>query len=319
VAFVKQLVPGADAVIEGYRPGVMERLGLGPDRLMAINPRLVFARMTGYGQDGPMANLPGHDINYISIAGALGAMRREGGKPMFPLNVLGDFGGGAMFLVVGVLAGVLEAQRSGQGQVVDVAMVDGVAMLSTLFHDLRRGGLWNEPPGTNVLDSGAHFYEVYETSDGGFISLGAIEPQFYAELLRLLGIDGAEMPEWDMKRWPEFKQRLGRVFRTKTRDEWAAILESTEACATPVLGLEEATRHPHMVAREAFIDDGSGPLPAAAPRFARTPGDTQRPTPPLLDTLARWGIPDSAIAARRERDGLSTDQTDSSSQPEADR
>jgi alpha-methylacyl-CoA racemase len=304
VALVKTLVRSADAIVEGFRPGVMERLGLGPDDLIAVNPRLVYARMTGYGQDGPMANVPGHDVNYISVAGALAGIRRPEEKPLFPHNILGDYGGGAMFLVVGVLAGVLEAERSGEGQVVDVAMVDGVALLTTLFHDLRRAGMWNDQPGTNVLDSGAHFYEVYETSDGGFISLGSMEPQFYAELLRLLEIDDVEMPEWDSRRWPEFKDRLAAVFATKTRDQWVAILENTEACATPVLSLEEATRHHHMVAREAFVDTDRGPLPAPAPRFSRTPGDADRRLASPAEALAAWGVAPAALDALRKQGRL---------------
>jgi alpha-methylacyl-CoA racemase len=287
IAFVKQLVEQADAIVEGFRPGVMERLGLGPDELLAINPRLVYGRMTGYGQDGPLAKVPGHDVNYCSIAGTLGAITREGDRPLFPLNLLGDYGGGAMFLVVGVLAGVIEARTSGKGQVVDVAMVDGVATLTTLFHGMRRDGVWREPPGTNILDSGAHFYEVYETSDGGFISVGAIEPQFYADLMRLLEIDPDDMPQWDMDRWPEFKDQFTALFKSKTRDEWAVILEPADACATPVLQLSEAAAHPHNVARELFGEDG---LPAAAPRFSRTPGSKQREVPSGDDAIAAWGV-----------------------------
>lgn len=304
VELAKCLAGSADAVIEGFRPGVMERLGLGPNELLAVNPRLVYGRMTGYGQEGPLASVPGHDINYISIAGALGAITRDGDKPLFPLNLLGDYGGGAMFLVVGVLAALLEARRSGQGQVVDAAMVDGVALLSTIFHGLRASGGWDGPPGTNVLDSGAHFYEVYETSDGGFISVGAIEPQFYADLLRLLEIDPAEMPQWDMPRWPEFKARLAELFRTRMRDDWAAILEPANACATPVLGLEEATRHPHNVARAMFTGGDRGPMPAAAPRFSRTPGSCERTVPALADALAAWGVDSDGLAALRERGAI---------------
>src|SRR5439155_2664293 len=190
-----------------------------------LNPRLVYGRMTGFGQHGPLAEVPGHDINYIAIAGALGAMSRRGDRPMFPLNLLGDYGGGAMFLVCGILGALLEAQRSGRGQVVDAAMVDGVAYLSTIFHGLRSAGIWRDEPGSNVLDSGAHFYEVYETSDGGHIAVGAIEPQFYAELLRLLDVAPDDAPQWDRARWPELKARFAEIFKTRTSDEWAAVLE----------------------------------------------------------------------------------------------
>jgi alpha-methylacyl-CoA racemase len=293
VSIARRLASAADALIEGFRPGVMERLGLGPDELLAANPRLVYGRMTGYGQDGPLATVAGHDVNYISIAGALGAIQRRGERPMFPLNLLGDYGGGAMFLAFGVLAALLEAQRSGRGQVVDAAMVDGVAYLSTIFHGLRAAGVWHDEPGTNVLDSGAHFYEVYETSDGGHIAVGAIEPQFYAELLRLLEVDPGEAPQWDRDRWPELRERFAAIFRTRTRDKWAAVLEPANACATPVLGLAEAASHPHNVARGTF---GDGGLPAAAPRFSRTPGDASRPEPTAAEALTAWGLdPDEIV------------------------
>ena len=205
---VLDLCASADALIEGFRPGVMERLGLGPDVVLERNPRLVYGRMTGYGQDGPMAHVAGHDINYISVAGALGAIRRQGERPLFPLNLVGDFGGGGMLLALGVVSAILEARTSGQGQVVDAAMVDGAAVLTTLFHAMRGAGLWSDEPGTNVLDSGAHFYEVYETADGGHVAVGALEPQFYAELLQLLELDPAEFPQWERERWPELKAAL---------------------------------------------------------------------------------------------------------------
>jgi alpha-methylacyl-CoA racemase len=298
VALIKELVKEADAIIEGFRPGVMERLGLGPDELLAINPKLVYGRMTGYGQDGPLAKVPGHDINYISIAGTLGAIKRVDEKPLFPLNLLGDYGGGAMFLIVGVLAGVLEAQRSGEGQVVDVAMIDGVATLSTLFHGMARDGVWRAPAGTNILDSGAHFYEVYECSDGKYFSVGAIEPQFYTDLLQRIGFDEAEMPEWDMDQWAAFKEQMGALFKTKTRDEWTELLEPYDACATPVLDLKEAKEHPHNVARGAYTADG---LPVAAPRFSRTPGDAEREVPSQEDALRAWGVSADALSALRDR------------------
>jgi alpha-methylacyl-CoA racemase len=284
-----KLAEQADALIEGFRPGVMERLGIGPDVLLERNPRLVFGRMTGWGQDGPMSSVAGHDINYISIAGALGAMARKGERPLFPLNLVGDYGGGGMFLAFGVVCGVLEAKSSGQGQVVDAAMVDGAATLMTIFHGLRAGGIWNDEPGTNVLDSGAHFYEVYETSDGGFISVGAIEPQFYAELLRLLELDPGEFPQWNNDRWPEFKQRFAELFKTRTRDDWAALLEPADACATPVLSIAEAPQHSHTRARKTFIERNGVVQPAPAPRFSRTVPEIVDPPSPE-DALRAWGV-----------------------------
>lgn len=302
--FVLRLVEQADALIEGYRPGVLERLGLGPDELLVRNPKLVVGRITGYGQDGPLAQVPGHDVNYISISGALGAIAREGERPLFPLNLAGDYGGGGMFLALGVVCGVLEARASGQGQVVDAAMVDGSALLTTVFHGLRAGGAWSDTPGTNVLDSGAHFYEVYTTSDGRHFSVGAIEPQFYADLLRLLDIDPAAAPQWDRARWPELKARFATVFATKTRDEWAALLEPADACATPVLSLGEVATHPHNVARGVFFEQGGVVQPSAAPRFSRTPGDARRAVPAAADALTAWGVEPPAtthLATREQR------------------
>jgi alpha-methylacyl-CoA racemase len=270
---VRRLAESADVLLEGFRPGVTERLGLGPDELLAANPRLVYGRMTGYGQEGPLSSVAGHDINYISIAGVLGAMQRRGERPMFPMNLVGDFGGGGMMLAFGVVCAVLEARSSGRGQVVDAAMVDGSSYLSTLIHGLHAGGMWTEEPGTNLLDSGAHFYEVYETPDGGHMAVGAIEPQFYAELLRLLELAPDDFPQFDRDRWPEFKDRFAEVFRTRTREEWAAIFEPAEACTTPVLGLFEAERHPHNVARGNFADLDGTTVPAPAPRFSATPAE----------------------------------------------
>jgi alpha-methylacyl-CoA racemase len=290
---VLRLCGEAHALVEGFRPGVMERLGLGPDEVLARRPELVYGRMTGYGQDGPMASVAGHDINYISVAGVLGAFKRDGGRPLPPLNVVGDFGGGGMLLALGILAGVLEARVSGHGQVVDAAMVDGSALLVGLFHGLQAAGMWGRP-GTNFLDTGAHFYEVYATSDGGHVAVGAIEPQFYAELLRLLEIDPAEAPQWDQAQWPELKGRFAAAFSRKTRDEWAAILEPAEACATAVYGLTEAVDHPHLVARGTFVDVGGVRQPGPAPRFSRTPGAVTGPPPAsgadTDDGLQAWGV-----------------------------
>jgi len=289
-----RLCERADALIEGFRPGVMERLGLGPEDVAVRNPRLVYGRMTGYGQSGPMAAVAGHDINYISLSGALAAIAREGERPLSPLNLVGDFGGGGMLLALGVLAAVIEARESGRGQVVDASMVEGASVMMTLIHAMRGIGMWTDTPGTNLLDSGAHFYEVYECSDGGHIAVGALEPQFYAELLELLELDPAEFPQMDQSRWPELKQRFAEVFRTKSRDEWAAILGPAEACATPVLGMGEAPEHPHNAARGSFVEIGGKLQPGPAPRFSRTPADVPTPPPePGADTrtaLAAWGL-----------------------------
>jgi alpha-methylacyl-CoA racemase len=305
---VLRLAEGAEALIEGFRPGVMERLGLGPDDCLARNPRLVYGRMTGYGQDGPMSSVAGHDINYISLAGVLGAIARRGERPLFPMNMVADFGGGGMLLAFGVVCAVLEARQSGEGQVVDAAMVEGSAVLSTLIHALRDAGMWTDEPGTNLLDSGAHFYEVYETSDGGHIAVGALEPQFYAELLELLELDPEEFPQMDQSRWPELKERFAEVFKTKTRDEWTKILEPAEACATPVLGLGDAPSHPHNVARDVFVDIGGTKQPAPAPRFSRTQPDTPTPAPDTGantdEALAAWGLGADEVASLRESGAL---------------
>jgi alpha-methylacyl-CoA racemase len=269
---VLRLIDGADALVEGFRPGVMERLGLGPEVALERNGRIVYGRMTGYGQEGPMSSVAGHDINYVAMAGALSTFQRAGEKPVPPMNLVGDFGGGGMVLALGIVAALFEAKSSGQGQVVDAAMVEGVAVLTTLIHGLVQGGIWDDTkPGTNLLDTGAHFYETYETSDGKFMAVGAIEPQFYAELLRLLEIPAEEMPQLDKDRWPEFKARIAAVFKTKTRDDWAAIFEPAEACTTAIYGLTEAAQHPHNVARGSFVEVDGVLQPAPAPRFSRTP------------------------------------------------
>jgi alpha-methylacyl-CoA racemase len=303
------LAEQADVLIEGFRPGVMERLGLGPEAVHARSPKLVYGRMTGYGQDGPLSTVAGHDINYISIAGALGGIAREGERPLFPMNLLGDFGGGGMLLAFGVLAGVFEAQRSGRGQVVDAAMVEGTAVLTTLIHGMRNAGIWSDDPGTNILDSGAHWYEVYETSDGRYVSVGALEPQFYARLLELLELDPGDYPQFDATRWPELKRAFAGVFRTRTRDEWSALLEGEETCATPVLGLSEAAGHAHNQARQVFVEHDGVTQPAPAPRFSRTPGELGLPPRETgADTdnaLAAWGIEPEHIARLRQRGAVS--------------
>ena len=290
-----RLIEEADALIEGFRPGVMERLGLGPDVCLARNARLVYGRMTGYGQDGPLAQIPGHDINYISIAGALGAIARRGERPMFPLNLLGDYGGGGMLLAFGVVCALLEARSSGAGQVVDAAMVDGAALLTTVFHGLRAVEVWHDEPGTNVLDSGAHFYEVYETADDGHVAVGAIEPQFYAALLEVLDVEPGDAPQWERERWPELKERFAAIFRKRTRAQWSEVLETADACGTAILSLAEAPEHPHNVARGTFVRHGGVLQPAPAPRFSRTHAEIGDQSRRPEEVLRAWGLSDEEI------------------------
>ena len=270
---VLDIVAGADVLIEGFRPGVMERLGLGPDACHARNPRLIYGRMTGWGQHGPLAQAAGHDINYIAISGALHAIGRSGEAPVAPLNYVGDFGGGAMLLAVGVLSALYEAQRSGRGQVIDAAMTDGAALLSAMFYGFKSAGQWSNQRGENLLDGGAHFYDTYACADGKHVAVGAIEPQFYALLRERCGIadDKAFDVQMDAARWPLLKLRLADVFRTRTRDEWCMLLEGSDACFAPVLDWDEAPAHAHNVARATFVDVGGVVQPAPAPRFSRTP------------------------------------------------
>ncbi|MCB0963841.1 MAG: CoA transferase [Acidimicrobiales bacterium] len=278
VATVLDLVARADALIEGFRPGVMERLGLGPDVCLERNPKLVYGRMTGWGQEGPYASAAGHDINYIALAGALEPLGRAGEQPTPPLNLVGDFGGGGMMLAMGVCAALVEAGRSGQGQVIDAAMVDGAASLMSMTWSFKHMGIWNDERGTNMLDTGAHFYDTYECADGGYVSIGSIEPQFYAELLRLTGLEGTELPhQMDRSAWPALKARLAEVFRTKTRDEWCELMEHTDVCFAPVLTMDEAPAHPHIAERGTFTEVAGLVQPAPAPRFSRTPGGVRRP------------------------------------------
>lgn len=286
---VLELCEKADAVIEGFRPGVMERLGLGPDAVLGRNPRLVYGRMTGYGQEGPLAQRAGHDINYIAVSGALWPLGRVGEKPTPPLNLVGDFGGGSLFLALGVLAAVLHARDSGVGQVVDAAMVDGSASMLAMTHTFLNTGFWKEERGTNILDTGAHFYEVYETSDGGFVAVGAIEAQFYANLLHGLELDAKELPaQMDRDSWPAMKQRFAEIFARKTRHEWTLAFEGIDACVTPVLSPREAIDHPYNVSREVFTRTPT-PQPNPAPRFSRTPGAI-REAPSASRALFAWGI-----------------------------
>ena len=305
VETVLSLIESADALIEGFRPGVMERLGLGPDAALARNPRLVYGRMTGWGQDGPYAPTAGHDINYIALAGSLDPIGNKGGPPVPPLNLIGDFGGGGMLLAFGLVAGLVHAQRTGEGQVVDAAMVDGAAVLATMIHSFRAMGIWEDGRGSNMLDTGAHFYDVYETADGRYVSIGSIEPQFYAELLRLTGLEGEELP-WQMDRtqWPAMKERLAAIFRTKTRDEWCEVMEGSDVCFAPVLGMGEAPHHPHNVHRGTFIERDGVVQPAPAPRFSRTAPEIVRPPSHAGqhtdEVLAEWGFDADRIAKLRD-------------------
>ncbi|MEI7992030.1 MAG: CaiB/BaiF CoA-transferase family protein [Actinomycetota bacterium] len=299
-----KLVEKADAIIEGFRPGVMERLGVGPDACLARNPKIVFGRMTGWGQDGPYAQAAGHDINYISLAGALAHYGREGQDPTPPLNMVGDFGGGGMFLAYGVVCALLEAQKSGKGQVVDTAMVDGTAILMSMFWGMKQAGVYDEDrPGTNLLDTGAHFYDAYRTKDGKYVSFGSIEPQFYAEMLQKLGLEND--PEFarqmDKSAWPNLKKRMREIIAGRTRDEWNAIFEMSDVCYAPVLTMSEAAQHPHNVARNAFLNIDGLTQPAPAPRFSRTvpatPTPGAHPGQNTREVLSAWGIPSGEVDA----------------------
>ncbi len=268
---VRRIVKSADAIIEGFRPGVMERLGLGPEVLLADNPKLVYGRMTGWGQTGPMASEPGHDINYIAISGVLHALGRTGEKPTPPINLAGDFGGGAMFLVFGMLAALLHAQRTGEGQVVDAAMTDGSAVLMSMMWSFRAMGRWSDERGSNLLDTAAHFYDTYETKDGRFVSLGAIEPQFYAEFRKVMGLtDEKWAAQMDARQWPALKAELTELFKTRTSDEWVAAFKGHEVCFAPVLGFDEAWDDPHNRARGTFVEAGGVRQPAPAPRYSKS-------------------------------------------------
>ena len=305
VQTVLRLVEQADGLIEGFRPGVMERLGLGPDECLARNPKLVYGRMTGWGQEGPLAQAAGHDINYIAIAGVLNNFKRGSERPVPPLNLVGDFGGGGLLLAFGLVCALLEASRSGQGQVVDAAMVDGAAVLSTMIHAFIAMGIWQDDPGTNILDTGAHFYDVYETADGKYIAVGAIEPQFYAELLERTGLKDEDLPfQMDRSQWPALKDRFAALFKTRTRDEWQELLEGTDACAVPVLSLTEAPGHPHNVARKTFVERDGVVQPAPAPRFSRTSaeiaGPAAAPGQHTEEALADWGFSADELAKLHE-------------------
>jgi alpha-methylacyl-CoA racemase len=288
VDLLLSLLDTADVFIDPFRPGVCERLGSGPDVVCARNPGIIYGRMTGFGQDGPLAMVAGHDIDYIAMSGALWLLGREGEKPNPPINLLGDFAGGGMVLALGIAAAAFERMTSGVGQVIDAAMVDGAALVAAPFYSATAGGGWG-PRGTNHIDTGAHFYEVYECSDGAYVAVGAIEPQFYAELLARLGLSAAEFPQWDRSLWPSLKERMAEVFASRTRAEWCELLEGTESCFSPVLSPAEAMEHPHNVHRGTFVDVAGVTVPGPAPRFSRTPGEAGTPNHPGSHTDAARG------------------------------
>lgn len=303
---VRRLAARADGLIDPFRPGVAERLNVGPDKCLELNPRLVYCRMTGWGQSGPLAKAAGHDINYIALTGLLSAVGPKGQKPVPPLNLVGDFGGGGMLLAFGMVCALLEAQKSGKGQVVDVAMTDGAALLFASIAGLHGSGYWTDERGSNLIDSGAHFYDVYETKDGKYVSIGAIEPQFYAILLDKMGLAGAAdlPPQMDRAAWPAVKERFTAIFKTKTREEWCRIMEGTDICFAPVLGIAEAPEHPHNRARDAYVNVEGAWQAAPAPRFARTPAETPTVAPDrgssTDDVLKLVGYSASEIEALRK-------------------
>ncbi|MEL7454831.1 MAG: CaiB/BaiF CoA-transferase family protein [Pseudomonadota bacterium] len=292
------LIEVADGLIEGFRPGVMERLGLGPDIALARNPKLVFGRMTGWGQTGTLAHAAGHDLNYIALTGALHAMGRKGKRPSPPLNLVGDYGGGALYLAFGLCAGIIHARASGEGQVIDCAMTDGAASLASMFFGMRASGLWTDEREANLLDGGAHFYDTYECSDGGWVSIGAIEPQFYALLLETAGLTDPDFKvQMDRSKWPELKAKMAAILKTKSRDEWCELMEGSDICFAPVLSMAEAPDHPHNAARQTFVNIDGVVQPAPAPRFSKTPGAIQGPPPGhgehRSEILADWGLADT--------------------------
>jgi alpha-methylacyl-CoA racemase len=315
VAALLRLAARADVLLEGFRPGVLERLGLGPEILFARNPKLVVGRMTGWGQSGPMAARAGHDINYIALSGALHAIGHAGDRPVPPLNLVADFGGGGMLLAFGVAAALVEARRSGKGQVIDAAMFEGASLLSTMFHGMAAAGRWEEARGVNMLDSGAPWYDTYETSDGQFIAIGAIEPKFYQELLERLGLASAQLPaQNDRAGWSVLRKRFAQIFRTRTRDEWVRVFADSDACFAPVLTFAEAQSNPHHLARGSYVEVGGIEQPAPAPRFSRTSGEVRHPPPERgalgREALADWGFGAAEIEQLRAL-GLEFAETDS--------
>ena len=306
VDLILSMVEQSDALIEGFRAGVTERMGLGPDDCAARNPRLVYGRVTGWGQEGPLAKVAGHDLNYISLIGAAHAIGRSDSPPPPPMNLIGDFGGGGVFLALGVVSALLEAQKSGRGQVVDAAMVDRVGSLATAVYGMHSAGIWTDDRESNILDGGAHFYNTYETSDGKYVSIGSIESKFYAELLELTGFEDPEHEgHMDRARWPEQKVRMTEIFKTKTRDEWCEILEGTDVCFAPVLTLTEAPKHPHNVSRDSFVEVAGATHPAPAPRFSRTPSQIQKPASAHgADTeavLKDWGFSPDVVGTLKSK------------------
>lgn len=304
-----KLIEGADILQEGFRPGVMERLGLGPDVALARNPKLVYGRMTGWGQTGMLAQAAGHDINYISLTGALHAIGRPGEKPVPPLNLVGDFGGGALYLAMGMLAALVEAQRSGKGQVVDAAMTDGATSLMTMFYGFTASGMWKEPHGTNLLDGGTHFYDTYETKDGKWVSIGSIEPQFYAILREKAGLsEDIWSHQMEASKWPEMKVKIEAVFKTKTRDEWCAIMENTDICFAPVLSIKEAKDHQHNKDRQTIVEIDGVAQPNIAPRFSRTVSKINGPIPNVGeqndDVLKSFGFSAAAIEGLKKAEAI---------------
>ena len=302
---VLKLVQESDALIEGFRPGVAERLGIGPEECLARNPKLIYGRMTGWGQEGTYSSMAGHDINYIALSGVLGMIGREGGKPIPPVNLVGDFGGGGMLLALGICAALVETAKSGKGQIIDAAMTDGSALLSTMMHSFKAMGIWGDR-GTNLLDTGAPFYDVFECADGEFISLGSIEPQFYSELLRITEIDQSENPkQMDRAKWAEMKSKIGDAIKGKTRSEWEELMEGTDVCFAPVLSMDEAYEHPHNKQRNTFIEIAGVMQPAPAPRFSRTPASVSSPPPHAgqhtEEVLAGLGLTKDEILMLREQ------------------
>jgi alpha-methylacyl-CoA racemase len=297
-----KLIAQSDALLEGFRPGVMEKLGLGPDACLKRNPKLVYGRMTGWGQSGPLAQAAGHDINYIALIGALHAIGRKGETPVPPLNLVGDFGGGALYLAFGMACALFEARGSGKGQVIDCAMTDGAASLMSMFYGFKAMGMWQDEKGGNLLDGGAHFYDAYETADGKWVSIGSIEPQFYALLLEKTGITDPDFQaQMDRAKWPSLKEKIARVLKSKTRDAWDKVMEGTDVCYAPVLSLAEAPNHPHNKARATFIELDGVVQPAPAPRFSRTKPEVQGAAPTAGqhndEILGDWGFSGGDIAA----------------------
>jgi alpha-methylacyl-CoA racemase len=304
-----RMLEQVDALQEGFRPGVMEKLGIGPDVCLERNPRLVYGRMTGWGQEGPLARAAGHDINYIALSGALHTIGRKGQKPVPPLNLVGDFGGGGMLLAFGMVCALYEARNSGQGQVVDAAMTDGSAALMAMIYGLKAAGLWTDKPGTNLLDTGAHFYDTYETADNKFVAIGAIEPQFYELLLQLSEVDDPDFHnQLDFDRWPRLKEKLSIVFKSKTREAWCEIMQSSDVCFAPVLSMSEAPEHPHNKLRKTFVENDGVLQPAPAPRFSRTQPEIKSPPPtPGQDTenvLADFGFTTREIESLKASEAI---------------